>query len=114
MGSVAIAVGYNLGVSRLAGHTELFVRVAGVALVLSGAGQRTGRVCESGVALSLESAPGIAAGDRLSDDPSLFVRSGGSRSGFVRSDGSRISRTRANVCGRIEPGLRTEFGVYKP
>ena len=37
--TVAIAVGYNLGANRFVGYTELFVRFAGVVLVLAGLGQ---------------------------------------------------------------------------
>lgn len=37
--TVAIAAGYNLGAGRLASYTELFVRLAGVVLILAGLGQ---------------------------------------------------------------------------
>lgn len=37
--TVATAVGYNLGAARVTGYTELFVRAAGVVLILSGFGQ---------------------------------------------------------------------------
>lgn len=37
--TVAVAVGYDLSVNRVAGYTELFVRLAGVVLVVAGLGQ---------------------------------------------------------------------------
>ncbi|MCU4975685.1 cytochrome C biogenesis protein [Halobacteria archaeon AArc-m2/3/4] len=37
--TVAVAVGYNLGANRFAGSVDLFVRIAGVVLVLAGLGQ---------------------------------------------------------------------------